>query len=189
MPFDLVFRMLSQKHPFLIFLIGARASGKSSLGSLLAEKLELAFVDTDRQIRIACGLSVDELVARDGWPAFRARESAVLRESAVARTIVATGGGMVLDPRNCAFMRAAGTVIFLDVPARILSSRLMENPLADQRPSLTGLPPAEEIALVLAEREPLYHGAAHHIVNAARPLHELARELSNLILQTGSMPS
>ena len=181
--------MLLQRLPLLIFLIGARASGKSSLGSLLAEKLELAFIDTDQQIRITCGFNVDELVTRDGWPAFRARESAVLRECAAANTVVATGGGMVLDPRNCEFMRATGTVFFLDAPARILASRLMENPRTDQRPSLTGRPPAEEITLVLAEREPLYRGAAHHIVNAAQPLPKLARELSSLILQTGSMPS
>jgi shikimate kinase len=173
--------MLLQKQPFLIFLIGARASGKSALGRLLAERLQLAFVDTDRQIRAASGLEVDELVARDGWPAFRARESAVLRECARPRTMVATGGGMALDPGNCEFMRVAGTVFFLDVPAQILSSRLAKNPRAAQRPSLTGLPPSEEIERVLAEREPVYRATAHHVIHAARPLPDLARELAEII--------
>jgi shikimate kinase len=181
--------MLLQKHPFLIFLIGARASGKSTLGRLLAETLQLAFADTDQHIHAASGMEVDELVARSGWPAFRARESAVLRECAQPRTVVATGGGMVLDPRNREFMRAAGTAFFLDVPAPILASRLAETPLAAQRPSLTGLPPAEEIPHVLAEREPLYRATAHHTVNAARPLPELARELADIISQTGSTPA
>ena len=173
--------MLLQRHPLLIFLIGARASGKSSLGRLLAEKLGIAFVDTDQHIRAASGLEVDEIVTQSGWAAFRARESAILRECARTHTVVATGGGMVLDPHNCEFMRATGAVFFLDVPARILSSRLMENPEAKQRPSLTGLPPAEEIALVLAEREPIYRATAHHIINAIRPLPTLAQELASII--------
>ncbi|MDR0239925.1 MAG: shikimate kinase AroL [Deltaproteobacteria bacterium] len=182
--------MLLQKHPFLTFLIGARASGKSTLGHLLAAKLTFVFVDTDQQIRAISGLEVDEIVARNGWPAFRAQESAVLRECARPRTVVATGGGMVLDPRNCEFMRATGTVVFLDVPAQFLSSRLAADPRALQRPSLTGRSPAEEIAQVLAEREPMYRAAAHHIVNAVRPLPELVREIADIILQpwgSGSM--
>jgi len=179
--------MLSQKHPFLIFLIGARASGKSTLGRLLAEELHLAFVDTDQYIRAAGGLEVDEIVAQSGWPVFRAQESAALRECAQPHTVVATGGGMVLDPHNREFMRATGTVFYLDVPARILASRLAADPRTAGRPSLTGRPPAEEIAQVLAEREPLYRAAAHRIIPADRPLPELVRELSTL--QNGSMPS
>jgi len=181
--------MLLQKHPFLIFLIGARASGKSTLGRLLAEKLAFAFIDTDQHILTAGDLEVDEIVARSGWPAFRAMENAVLRECARPRTVVATGGGMVLDPRNCEFMRATGTVFFLDASAQLLSSRLAEDPRATQRPSLTGLPPAKEITSVLAEREPIYRATAHYTINAAEPLPELVRELSNLILQTGGTTS
>jgi len=181
--------MLLHRHPFLIFLIGARASGKSTLGRLLADDLQLAFMDTDQHIRAADGLEVEERVARSGWPAFRALESAALRECARPRTVVATGGGMVLDPRNCEYMRATGLVIFLDVPARVLASRLTEDPRAAQRPSLTGLPPAEEIARVLDERVSIYRAAAHHIINAVRPLPELVRDLANCISQSGRIPS
>ena len=179
--------MLLQKHPLLIFLVGARASGKSTSGRLLAEKLRFAFIDTDQHIGSAAGLEVDELVSRNGWPAFRALESSVLRECALPRTVVATGGGMVLDPRNCEFMRATGTVFFLEVPARILSSRLAKNPQERQRPSLTGLPLDEEIAHVLAEREPIYRAAAHHILDAAAPLPALVRELARIIIQSGGI--
>jgi shikimate kinase len=181
--------MRSPRQPFLIFLIGARACGKSTLGRLPAEKLHLAFADTDEHIRAAAGMDVDEIVARSGWPAFRAQESAALRECAQPRTVVATGGGMVLDPRNCEFMRAAGTVFFLDVPAHILADRLTQDPRSTQRPSLTGLPPAEEIAHILAEREPLYRAAAHHIIPAARPLPELAEEIVNIINRNEGMPA
>jgi shikimate kinase len=181
--------MHSPRHSRLIFLIGARACGKSTLGRLLAKKLQLAFVDTDQHIRATAGMDVDEIVARSGWPAFRAQESAALRECAQPRTIVATGGGMVLDPRNCEFMRATGTVFFLDVPAHILADRLTQNPCSTQRPSLTGLPPAEEIAQILAERDPLYRAAAHHIIPAARPLPELAEEILHIINKNEGMPA
>ena len=180
--------MFLQRHPLLIFLIGARASGKSALGRLLAEELQLAFVDTDQHIRAASGLEVEDLVARSGWPAFRARESAVLRECARPRTVAATGGGMVLDPRNRAFMRATGTTFFLDVPAQLLASRLAKDPRTAQRPSLTGLPPAEEIAQVLAERASIYRATAHHIIQAAKPLPELVRDIANRISKSGSIP-
>jgi shikimate kinase len=170
------------RQALLIFLIGARASGKSTLGRLVAERLGLAFVDADQAMHDSDGLEVDAFVARSGWPAFRARESAILRECARPRTVVATGGGVVLDPGNCAFMRATGMVFFLDAPASLLALRLAEDAGAARRPSLTGLPIAEEAAQILAERESIYRAAAHHVVNAALPLAELARELSELVL-------
>ena len=181
--------MLSPKQPFLIFLIGARACGKSTLGRLLAERLRLAFADTDQHLCAAAGMEVDEIVARNGWPAFRTLESAALRECAQARTVVATGGGMALDPRNREFMRATGTVFFLDVPAQVLATRLTQDPRATQRPSLTGLPPAEEIARVLAEREPVYRAAAHHSIPAGRPVPELVPELAKIINQHEGAPA
>ncbi|MDR0466442.1 MAG: shikimate kinase AroL [Deltaproteobacteria bacterium] len=180
--------MVFQRLPLLVFLIGARASGKSTLGRMLAERLRLAFADTDQHLCADAGLEPAGIVARYGWPAFRARESVALRECAQARTVVATGGGMVLDPRNCEFMRATGRVFFLDVPAQTLAARLAQDLQAEQRPSLTGLPPAEEVAQVLSEREPIYRAAAHHIIRAAKPLPEIVLELSNIIKQNGSMP-
>ena len=95
---------------------------------------------------------------------------------------------MVLDARNRECMRATGTVFFLEVPAQLLASRLAGDPRTAQRPSLTGLPPVEEITQVLAERVSIYRATAHHIINAARPLPELVRDLSNHISQSGSIP-
>lgn len=73
---------------------------------------------------------------------------------------------MVLDPENRRFMRAQGTVFYLAAPAEALARRLARDPLAEQRPSLTGLGIAEEMQLVLDERRPLYEDAAHHILDA-----------------------
>ena len=84
--------------PDIIFLVGARAAGKTSVGQKLAEALAYDFVDTDAWLREKQGLTVAEIVASQGWDGFRELESEALREAArVPRRVVATGGGMVLS--------------------------------------------------------------------------------------------
>ncbi|MGE9984232.1 shikimate kinase AroL [Desulfovibrio sp. SGI.169] len=153
-----------------IFLVGARAAGKTTVGLELARLLDCPFTDTDQHLCRRLGRTVAEVVADEGWPGFRARESEALREvtgsPASDRKVVATGGGMVLDPANRSFMRERGTVFYLAAPAEALARRLRRDPLAAQRPSLTGLDMVEEVRQVLAERHPLYEEAAHHILDA-----------------------
>jgi len=171
--------------PEIIFLVGARASGKTSVGFKLAEVLAYDFVDTDAWIREKEGLSVAEIVARSGWPGFRELESAALREAGRAsRRVVATGGGVILAEANRAFMRAGGQVFYLAAPAEILAARLAAAPENGQRPSLTGRPAAEEAAQVLAEREPLYLAAAHRVIRAEAPLERVVAEILGR-LETG----
>ena len=107
-----------QQHALTLFLIGPRGSGKTTVGRLVAEALGLPFYDTDDMVMAEAGLSIADIVAAEGWAAFRKRESRALAE-AVARAagpapahsgrspsgaVISTGGGMVLDERNRAFM-------------------------------------------------------------------------------------
>ena len=147
-----------------IFLIGARACGKSTVGRLLAELLGIAFEDTDTRIRVASGKDVAEIVTESGWPAFRALECEALRACACPDTVIATGGGIVLDPGNCEFMRENGVVIFLEAPVEALRARLLADPDPRLRPAFSGASAADEAARILQEREPLYRAAAHHRV-------------------------
>ena len=137
-----------------IFLVGARAAGKTTVGLELARLLDCPFTDTDQHLRERLGRTAAEMVAAEGWPGFRARESEALREVTVPRDggdmVVATGGGMVLA-----------------ASAAVLARRLARNPLAAQRPSLTGMDIVKEVRQVLVERRPLYEEAAHHILDAA----------------------
>ena len=163
--------MYRRAQPEIIFLVGARAAGKTSVGLKLAEALAYDFVDTDAWLREKQGLTVAEIVASQGWDGFRELESEALREAArVPRRVVATGGGVVLSVANRAFMRAGGLVFYLAAPAEVLAARLAAAPESDQRPSLTGRPAGEETALVLAEREALYRKTAHQVVDAEAPL-------------------
>lgn len=91
--------------------------------------------------------------------------------------VVATGGGIVLLERNITFMRENGRVFYLQAPVECLAGRMREKGNSLSRPTLTGAEPAEELAAVLTEREPLYRAAAHFVVDAAAPLEAVAAEV------------
>lgn len=148
-----------------IFLVGARAAGKTTMGKMLANKLSFSFIDTDCHLLKTTQKTVAEIVEKEGWEGFRARESQILIDTTKPNRVIATGGGMVLADHNRKFMRQNGTVIFLSATAATLAARLMKDPNVAQRPSLTGLSIVDEMEKVLADRLPLYHDAAHHIVN------------------------
>lgn len=178
----------------ICYLVGPRGSGKSTMGALLAEALTLAlqqkkpvteplqapnwcFLDTDALLVRTFGESIADFVAREGWPAFRHREQQALRAASAPNTVLATGGGCIVDPANRAFMREQGCVMYLHAPAPALVARLQAQPLADQRPSLTGADMCAEMAAVLAEREPLYRAAAHTVVDANRETFQVLSDL------------
>lgn len=70
--------LFMQNEPLLLFLIGPRGSGKSTVGRLAAKRLGLPFYDTDAMVVAEAGCSIAEIVSREGWEAFRARESRAL---------------------------------------------------------------------------------------------------------------
>ncbi|RKS85265.1 shikimate kinase [Orbus hercynius] len=148
-----------------IYLVGARAAGKTTMGRLLAEKLNYTFIDTDVYLLESTKQTVAEIVEKEGWEGFRARESHVLTEVSLPRRVIATGGGMVLAEQNRQFMAKMGTVLFLSAPAQVLAARLMKDPNVAQRPSLTGLSIIEEVEKVLADRHHLYMHSADHVIN------------------------
>lgn len=164
-----------------IYLIGPRASGKSTLGVRLAETLDRPFVDMDAIVQWLAGESVASLVKREGWESFRDIESLVLGGlHRTGKAVVATGGGVVLRPENRERL-LAGVTLLLWAEPRLLAKRLQLDPDADQRPSLTGEDPAREIARVMAEREFMYRDCARAVLDASRSLGELERQALNVI--------
>jgi len=133
-----------------VCLIGPRGAGKSTLGALLAQRLELPLLDVDAVVERETGRTVAELMAAD---VFRMEEARVLRKLlAEPRGVVATGGGAVLWD-GFADAAVGWRVIWLDAPADVLAARIAAGP---PRPSLTGADPEDEIAAVAAARAPLY---------------------------------
>ncbi len=154
-----------------VFLVGPRASGKTTVGRLLARALGRRFADTDVRLENDLGMSIARFVAEKGWPAFREAESRALRDVCDGEggkgLVVSTGGGMVLSVENRNYMRSRGVVVYLSAPLAVLAGRLARNGDAEKRPSLTGGAIADEVGQVMAEREPLYRACAHFIVDAA----------------------
>ncbi len=149
-----------------IYLIGYRASGKSTVGRILASKLGWPFLDMDEELERRLGASISEVVKTHGWEAFRGWERELLEEIAKRRGIVvATGGGVILDPRNVTALRVSGIVVLLWVEAEEIVRRLSLDPQEDKRPPLKG-GLLEEVREVLEERRPKYIAAAHLVVEA-----------------------
>lgn len=161
-----------------IYLTGARGSGKTTTGRLLAARLGYGFCDLDHYLCEREGTSIESLVAKKGWAAFRRLESDVLREAARGANLVfATGGGIVLDGANRAFLMQSGIVAWLQAPAAVLAERLEKNPLAALRPPLTDKGLLAEIGQVLKEREDLYARSCHHAVDAQGPAEEICERI------------
>lgn len=157
-----------------VFLVGPRASGKSTLGGVLAQRLNLPFTDMDKVIEESLGTSIADYVQARGWEAFRTAESNVLvKLCSEPRRVVATGGGVVLKEQNRMRMRDSGTVLYLRADANILFERLQKDPMIEQRPALSALPLSGEIETTLKERGPLYNECADAVLDASAPLEAL----------------
>ena len=150
-----------ERQPNLV-LIGYRATGKTSVGARLAEALYRPFVDLDQVLVREAGRSVADIVAQDGWAEFRRLEKALVARYRDARgLILATGGGVILDPDNVAALRENGILIWLVAdPAAIQARLAQDQPRDANRPSLTGEDTVREVLEVLEARSPLYQAAA-----------------------------
>jgi shikimate kinase len=137
-----------------LVLVGPMGSGKSSIGKRLAERFRLAFHDADREIEARTGASVGTIFECVGEAGFRSREHAVLADLLAAEnTVIATGGGAVLDPQTRQLLRERGFVVHLHVSIAQQLARLSRD---RSRPLLAG-DDREDVLRRLADiREPLY---------------------------------
>ncbi|MCU0588088.1 MAG: shikimate kinase [Syntrophobacteraceae bacterium] len=147
-----------------IAIIGFRATGKSLLGRKLAARLGWSFVDMDDELVASLGMSIQEWVELHGWEAFRREESRLLADLAGRdRLVVATGGGVVLEPGNRTTLRESFEVVWLRARQTTILSRIRsDDRSAGYRPPLTSLPLEQEIEVILKERLPLYAETADH---------------------------
>ncbi|MBW2061592.1 MAG: shikimate kinase [Deltaproteobacteria bacterium] len=142
-----------------LVLIGYRATGKSSVGALLSKQLHWPLLDTDDLIQQEARQTIPEIVAAGGWDHFRHLEKmAVARVCSLDHHVIATGGGVVLEPENVARLRATGCLIWLQADAETIQARLAAD---DNRPSLTGADTIKEVPQVLEKRLAAYRRAAH----------------------------
>ena len=158
-----------------LFLVGMMGSGKSSVGRPLATALGYRFVDADQLLEQAAGRSIPSIFASEGEEGFRALETQVLDAiSPWQRTVVATGGGVVLRPVNWGYLRQ-GVVVWLDAPEAVLLRRLRQDPTA--RPLLATPDPRQRLLELLEQRRPLYAQADLHVPQRDESAEAVASQL------------
>ena len=153
-----------------ISLIGFRATGKSTVGRILAEELACPFIDMDERLTLSFGREIRDWVRESGWESFRRAESDLLRTLALREGIVvATGGGIVLEKSNREILKEHFYNVWLTASPELLFRRLTADPrtLSD-RPALTPLSLREEISHTLRERHAHYEETADLTVDTER---------------------
>jgi shikimate kinase len=141
-----------------LVLIGFMGSGKSSVGRELARRWGYRFTDSDALIRHKYDLSIPDIFAKHGEAFFREAEyQALVRLQGINSTVIATGGGIVIQPRNLPLLRTLGPVVWLSADQTTIIDRVGQS---SHRPMLNQADPEESVTRLLAERAPLYRQAA-----------------------------
>lgn len=142
-----------------VWLIGMMGTGKTTVGAIVAERLERPFIDIDTQIMTTTGKTIPELFDA-GEQAFRAVESqAVALASAAQPSVISTGGGAILATANLDLMKATGVTVLLTAPVETIMDRIAggnDRPLA---------PDHQAVASIAELRRETYLAAADHAVD------------------------
>ena len=152
--------------PGNIFLVGLMGAGKTSVGRMLARRLNMEFFDTDAEIERITGVKIPLIFEIEGETGFRAREEKMIEQlSAMNGIVLATGGGAVIAETNRRFLKSRGRVIYLRAAPEDLWRRTRRD---RNRPLLQTADPLGKLRTLHEQRDPLY------------------REVADLIVETGS---
>lgn len=140
-----------------IVIIGFMAAGKSTVGRRLAQRLRREFIDTDKEIEKVTGKTVAQIFARDGVKRFRSEENLLVKKLVLKEgLVIATGGGIVLDPENVRLFKENGVLIALSAPPEVIYQRVKGK---KHRPLLAKGDVRENIDTLMKEREIVYNTA------------------------------
>lgn len=149
-----------------VYLVGLMGAGKTTIGRSLAKRLNLDFLDSDREIEARTGVTIPTIFEIEGEDGFRRREVQMIADlSRLRGRVVATGGGVVLREENRATLRTNGFVVYLNVPPQTLWERTRND---RNRPLLQVADPLLKLKELYAERDPLYREVADLIIDSSR---------------------
>jgi shikimate kinase len=146
-----------------VYIVGFMGAGKSTVGPIVAEGLSLPFVDLDCRIAQEADKPITMIFEEDGEEAFRRAESEALAEVAGGPpSVVACGGGIVIDAANRELLASTGVVVYLSVTEEEALRRVGAG---THRP-LLGSDPERHVRELMEARRALYEGAADVMVDA-----------------------
>lgn len=162
-----VFKKL-YKDKMNLVLIGMPASGKTSIGKMLSERLSKTFVDSDEKIVETAGKPIPQIFSESGEAAFRDFEKNAISDIALKNSqIVATGGGAVLKDINIENLKGNGRVYFIDRPLELLVTT-DDRPLSSNRADLEKR---------YNERYQLYKDSADVIIDGSGTVEEVEKRI------------
>ena len=158
-----------------IYLTGSMGVGKTTLGKILAEKLQRPFLDLDQEIEKKSGMKISKIFELYGEPYFRKLEVEALEKTlSFSSHVISLGGGAVLDSRNQAFLKAQKFWINLSADFEVLRARLEGG--SEDRPLFKKLS-SSELEKMEEKRRPFYEAAPFQIDTSRLQPQEIVREL------------
>jgi shikimate kinase len=150
-----------------IFLVGLMGAGKTTVGRMLARRLDRSFYDSDQEIERRTGVKIPVIFEIEGEPGFRVRETQALSELAARDNIVlATGGGAVLAPENRVLLKERGLVVYLHAQPHDVWQRTRHD---KNRPLLQDVDPLIRLQELYGQRDSLYREVADVVIDTGRP--------------------
>ena len=157
-----------------LYLIGFRGSGKTTVGSLLADAIQLPFYDLDQLIQAHSGRNIAVIFSELGEASFRELETSLLTKvAAESPAVISLGGGACLAERNRSTIKLSGRAVWLRAEPEMLWSRIQNDPQSTTtRPALTQFGGLEEVRRLLELRESTYAACADYVIDtgAVTPL-------------------
>lgn len=161
-----------------LVLVGFSCSGKTTVGRILARRLRMEFVDTDRMIEKSTHRTIPAIFREDGEDAFRELErDAVRRACEKSAQVVSTGGGAYVDPRNQDVLRDGNMVVHLRVKPATVIARLQASKAGRPRPLLEGEDPLGKVQGLMEARRVAYEQADVLIDVDNRSIYDVAAEI------------
>lgn len=167
-----------------IFLIGPMGVGKTTIGRVLADLLELEFFDSDREIEASTGADIPWIFDVEGESGFRLRETRMIEQLTEKQNIVlATGGGAVLAQENREWLGERGIVVYLKAS---INQQLERTGRDKSRPLLQTPDPEKKIRELMKIRDPLYCEIADIVIETNRRnpraiSHDIDRQLKKIL--------
>ena len=166
-----------------IILVGPMGSGKSTIGNIIARRLNREFQDSDHHIERRTGVDIARIFDIEGEQGFRDRETSALQELLSENNrVIATGGGSVVRSENQQLLKQQGYVVFLDTSLNQQMQRLRRD---KKRPLLQTDDPRGRLEALTRERRPIYLDLADLVIKTdKRVARRLAADIINQLPET-----